>query len=204
MTYAVTVYPFEEQLAGDPTAPPSVSGTVTVTVDREEACNQPVTLTAAEDYSGQVNYIVAIPSTESAAILTAAYYGDDGSTGISVGNGYSWKLRRSPLVRAPGETTLRDPKFMNSVTTGKPAGAEPGNSEHPKMTDWATDHFDSPAGTAQSRRQRSGFSRQRPVPPLIAVEDQTGTSTAAVVQQKGAVLGAVLGVGRPHSRDFAA
>jgi hypothetical protein len=85
MAYAVIVYPFEEQLGGDPTAPPSVSGTVTVTVDGEEACDQPVTLTAAEDYSGQVNCVVAIPSTEPAAILAATYYGDDGSTGTVSG-----------------------------------------------------------------------------------------------------------------------
>jgi hypothetical protein len=81
MTYAVTVYPWEERLGGDPTAPPSVSGSVSVTVDGAVACDLPVTMTAAEDYGGQVDCVVAISSAEVAAALTATYYGDDGSMG---------------------------------------------------------------------------------------------------------------------------
>ncbi len=81
MAYSVVVYPWEEGLGGDPSAPPSVSGSVTVEVDGAPACDLPVTMTAAEDYSGEVDCVVAIPSTESAATLTAIYLGDDGSLG---------------------------------------------------------------------------------------------------------------------------
>ena len=81
MTYSVVVYPWEESLGGDPSAPPSVSGSVTVEVDGAPACDLPVTMTATEGYSGEVDCVVAIPSTESAATLTAIYLGDDGSMG---------------------------------------------------------------------------------------------------------------------------